>query len=317
MEPSASWVHNYPIGRRDFPWDLCVAFGAMRGTNKASLRAAALGAELKRARRVRGVTQAQLAEAIQVTRPTVSRYEDGTRFPDLDMVFRICEALNLDDDAAADLVERVREGDRGPWLAVTIHEQQRQLNELLAREREAVVIWNIAPLLVPGLLQTSDYARAIMVGAEVPEDQIETRVAVRVGRREALKRPKPVRLVALINEPVLRQMIGGPEVMAAQLRHLLDASKWPNVDLRIVPNTSDWHPGLEGPFVVDEFADGTAIVHLETRSSGLFLHEAMHVAPYRAAADKVLGVAMSAAESAALIAREAERIEERIGNDSI
>jgi transcriptional regulator with XRE-family HTH domain len=284
----------------------------MRGTNKASLRASALGAELKNARRARGITQAQLAEAVEVTRPTVSRYEDGTRFPDLAMVGKICEALDLDDEAAAELVERVRDGDHGPWLAVTIHEQQRQLNELLAREREAVVIRSVTPLLVPGLLQTSDYARAMMIAGEVPDNQVETRVAVRIGRREALKRPKPARLVALINESVLRQMIGGPEVMATQLRYLLGASKWPNVDLRIVPNTSGWHPGLEGPFDMDEFADGTAIVHIETRSSGLFLNEAVHVAPYRAAAKKVLGVAMSAAESAELIAREAERIEETI-----
>lgn len=287
----------------------------MGGTSQGTLRASALGAELKKARTAAGLTQQQLADALGVTRPTVSRYEDGTRFPDAATITKIVEVLGLDDETAAELVDRVSGGDRGPWLAINVHEQQRQLNELLAREREAVAITSVSPLLIPGLLQTSAYARAIMIAADVPVDQIETRVAVRVGRREALTREHPARLLALINEPVLRQMIGGSEVMAPQLRHLLGASQMPTVDLRIVPNAADWHPGLEGPFTIAEFADRSAIVHIETRSSGLFLDETEHVAPYQAAAEKVLRVAMSAAESAELIAREAERIEETIRHD--
>lgn len=284
----------------------------MGGTGHGTLRASALGAELLAARKAAGLTQQQLADRLGVTRPTISRYEDGVRFPDPPTVDRICEALGLDEQATAELMERARGGEHGPWLAITMREQQRQLEELLARERQAVRIVNVAPLLIPGLLQTSDYARAIMVRARVPAHQVDTRVAVRVGRREALTRRDPAELLALIDESVLRRLIGGPQVMADQLRHLLKMAEMPNVDLRVVPGDSDWHEGLEGPFVLDTLADGSAVVHLETRASGLFLDEPEHVAPYREAAEVVLREAMSAAESAELIAREAERIEETI-----
>jgi transcriptional regulator with XRE-family HTH domain len=285
----------------------------MAGT--PSPQASALGVELRKARTASGLTQQQVADKLGVTRPTVTRYEDGTRFPDPETVAQICEFLGLDDELAADLMERARAGDRGPWLTITIHEQQRQLNELLAREHEAVAITSVTPLLIPGLLQTSDYARAIMITADVPEHQIETRVAVRMGRKEALTRRRPAKLLALINESVLWQSIGGPEVMAAQLRYLLEVSEWPTVDLRVVPKDSGWHPGLEGPFTLVEFADGSAIVHIETRASGLFLVEPEHVAPYQAATKRVLQEAMSPAESAKLITREAKRIEEKNRDD--
>lgn len=287
----------------------------MGGTGQGTPRASALGAELKNARIRNGATQQQLADRLKVSRPTISRYEDGTRFPDPATVEKICKALDVDDEVTAELIEQSRGGDRGPWLAITMREQRQQLEELLSRERMAVKIVSVAPLLVPGLLQTSSYARAIMLRARVPEDQVETRVAIRVGRREALTRRHAANLLALIGEPVLRQGIGGPAVMAEQLHHLLKMAEMPNVDLRIVPADTDWHAGLEGPFSLDTFADGSGVVHLETRVSGLFLDEEEHVAPYREAAEMMLREAMSAAGSAELIAREAARIEETIRHD--
>lgn len=312
MEPSGTSLRNSPIGGREFHCALRVASGLMGGTSHGTPRSSAFGAKLRSARMEAGLTQQQLAERLGVQRPSISRYEDGSRIPDLETVSRLCDALVLDDQATAELIELARGGDSGPWLAITMREQQLQLEELLARERQAVRIVNVSPLLIPGLLQTSDYARAIMVRARVPADQIETRVAVRVGRREALTRREPAELLALIGESVLRQMIGGPQVMADQLRHLLRMAELPNVDMRIVPGDADWHPALEGPFVLDTLADGAAVVHLETRLSGLFLDEEKYVAPYRDAAEMVLREAMSAAASAELIAREAERIEETI-----
>lgn len=272
-------------------------------------RATALGAELKQARVAAGLGLRELAERLGLKHPTLSRYENGTRMPGPAVVERICEELGLPEGQRDELLEVARGGDAGPWLAITMPEQRRQLDTLIARERESVAITNVAPLLVPGLLQTSDYARAIMVAADVPRGEIETRVAVRVGRREALTRDRPARLLALLNEPVLRQRVGGEGVLAAQLRHLLAMADWPNVDLRIVPSSSDWHPGLEGPFVLCEDADGSAVVHLETRVSGLFLHEPRDVGPYVQAVEQIAAAALDAAESRDVIRAELARIE--------
>lgn len=275
-------------------------------------RAIALGAELKQARVAAGLTLRELADRLGMNHPTLSRYENGSRMPEPPVVDRIGEMIGLSDSQRGELVERARGGDAGPWLAITMPEQRRQLDTLIARERESVAITNVAPLLIPGLLQTSDYARAIMVAGDVPSGEIETRVAVRVGRREALTRDHPARLLALLNESVLRQQIGGADVMAAQLRHLLAMTDWPTVDLRIVPSGSGWHPGLIGPFVLCVDSDGAVAVHLETQASGLFLHEPQDVAPYVQAVERITSAALSSAESADMIRAELAQTEAAI-----
>jgi len=284
----------------------------MGGTNQGTPRSRTLGARLLAARTAAGLTVRQLAERLEINHSTLVRYEGGTRSPKPEVVATIAGALGLNGAEREELLELARGADDRTWLAVSMPEQQRQLAALLAFERTATRITDVSMLLLPGLLQTSDYARAIMIAAEVPDTQIDTRVAVRVGRRDALTRKNPAHLTAVIWEPVLREMIGGPQVMADCLRYLETVADWPNVDLRVIPGDAGWHHALEGSFVLDHFEDEPAVVHLETRASGLFLHEKEDVAVYEEAAEKVLRVAMSAADSKALIAREAKRIEETI-----
>lgn len=284
----------------------------MGGTRKGTPRARAVGAELRRTREAAGLTLRDLAEKLDIGHVTLARYETGERAASSEKVAQILGALGASEQVVDEILKLARGADSGPWLAITMPEQQRQLATLLDHERTATKITSVAPLLVPGLLQTGDYARAIMIAGEVPADQIETRVAVRVGRREALTRRNPAHLLALLGESALHQMIGGPEVMAEQLRHLLRLADLRTVDLRIVPNAVGWHHGAEGPFVLVEFEDETPVVHLETRASGLFLHEIEDVAVYEEAVPKVLRKAMSTGESTQLIAREAARIEETI-----
>jgi transcriptional regulator with XRE-family HTH domain len=282
----------------------------MGGTS--SPRATALGAELANARAAAGMTLRQLSDLTGVSHGALSRYENGTRMPEVAVVKKICDGLGLPPGEREVLLERARGGDAGPWLAISMPEQRRQLDALIARERTALAITNVAPLVVPGLLQTSAYARAIMTRARVPAGEIETRVAVRVGRREALTREQPARLLALINEPVLRQLIGDADIMAAQLRHLVAMADWPNVDLRIVSSGVGWTPMLDGPFVICEDADGSAIVHLETRTSGLFLHESRDVDAYVEAAEQILGAALDPGESVVMIRAELAQTEAAI-----
>ncbi|MGI8312342.1 DUF5753 domain-containing protein [Saccharopolyspora hattusasensis] len=168
--------------------------------------------------------------------------------------------------------------------------------------RAATAITDVAPMVIPGLLQTADYTRAIMVAGEIAPTEIETRVLVRVGRREVFTRRQPANLLALVDETVIRREIGGHYVMIDQLRHLLDISERPNVTLQVMPAGCGWHPGLDGPFMVLESADGLPIVHLENRRAGLFFHEPDDVQAYQLAAEKIRKVALSPAASAELIA---------------
>ncbi|WP_232212837.1 DUF5753 domain-containing protein [Saccharomonospora saliphila] len=181
-------------------------------------------------------------------------------------------------------------------------EQHRQLAGLLEVERTATRIITVSTLLIPGLLQTGDYARAIMHAADVPASEVDTRVAVRLGRREAITRREPAHLEAYIAEPVLHAEIGGCSVMVDQLHTLVEHSDRPNVALHVIPTSTDWHPGLDGPFSLAEMPDRGPVVHLENRISGLFLHEPDEIEVYQSAVDRVRKVAMSAEESATLIA---------------
>ncbi|MER6992176.1 DUF5753 domain-containing protein [Saccharopolyspora hirsuta] len=137
---------------------------------------------------------------------------------------------------------------------------------------------------------------------------VARRVAIRVGRREVITRDQPAEFVAFIGGAALRQIIGSRELLSAQLRHLLQMARRPNVDLRGLRHDSGSHPALEGPSHLIETEDSTVVL-LEMRNSALFLHEPQDVSSYRQAAARVLGAAMSPTGSAKLIEHIAESAE--------
>jgi transcriptional regulator with XRE-family HTH domain len=272
--------------------------GIVSGTPKAR----ALGAALRDARNEANMSLRALGQMVDMDHTVLSRYESGERSPRAEDVASILMAVGVSGERREEILELSRGADDSRWLGMGLPEQHRQLRALLDIERTATRITDVSPLLVPGLLQTGDYARSIMMqGDSVPSSEIETRVAVRVGRRDALQRRNPAHLTALIGEAALRQAIGGLQVMVEQLEYLAVVAQWPNVDLRIVALNQDWHPGLEGPFSFVEFVKGDPLVHLETRASGLFLHEMIDVEPYRRAIDTVREAALPATTSAKFI----------------
>jgi hypothetical protein len=184
------------------------------------------------------------------------------------------------------------------WLPVGIPGISQSLAGVLECERNASAVteWSIG--VVPGLLQTADYAREII--GHAPD--AEAKVALRLSRRDALTRQHPLRLTALLSEMALRQVIGGPDVMADQLRYLLKMGDLETVTLQVVPIGEGWHPGLAGPFVVYDFEQAPSILHLEHHRAGAFVYDEEDVRALKAAADKVREVAMSPSESAGLIA---------------
>lgn len=265
-------------------------------------KARALGAALREARNEAGITLRALGKTVDMDHTVLSRYENGERSPRAEDVASILMAVGVSGERREEILELSRGADDSRWLGMGLPEQHRQLRALLDIERTATRITDVSPLLVPGLLQTGAYARSIMMqGSTVPSSEIETRVMVRVGRRDALQRQNPAQLTTLVGEAALRQAVGGLQVMIEQLKYLAVVAQWSNVDLRILPLDQDWHPGLEAPFVYVEFAKGDPLVHLETLASGLFLHEKIDVEPYRQAIGRILDAAMPATESVEFI----------------
>lgn len=269
--------------------------------NSPTPRALRLGTALREARDAVGMGQRELAELVGIHYTVLSKIENGHRVPTTEQTATMLAHLKVNGERAEAIIELARGTSNPLWLAVTLPEQQHQLEALLDFERNAKTITEVSPLLVPGLLQTTGYIRAIMSTA-VTTKEVETRTAVRIGRREAITRDdNPVEFVALIGEGALRQVIGDTRIMIEQLRHLLKMARRPNIDLRVVPFTSGWHPALEGAFTVIEPEDGEPMIHLENRRSGLFLHVAQDVEIYREAADRERQVAMSPEDSSKFI----------------
>jgi hypothetical protein len=170
------------------------------------------------------------------------------------------------------------------WVATTLPEQRQQMVAYVDWEQGATRIVEVAPLLVPGLLQTSEYARAIMVDGGVSGDEIALRVTSRID-------------------------------------HLLEMAARPNIELRVVPNHRGWHPGLEGAFALIESprpatgrraaVKSASIVFVGTRRSVLMLHEHEDVAAYRSTVGQELAVSLPPEPSAGLIAEMRKRMEKQ------
>lgn len=276
----------------------------MSGT---SPKAVALGAELRAARESAGIGLRELAKLLKIDHSTLSRAESGSRPPTTELTARILALAGVTGDEFERIVAMSRDTDGPAWLAVTLPDLQSQLSALLEFEQMATDITSMSPLLIPGLLQTGGYVRAIMRSAGVSNGDVEIRVATRLGRQEILTRPHPVHFTAFIGEGALRNPIGGRDVMREQLDHLLKVSDWPNVILHAIPDDAGWHPALEGAFVLIN-TPAMSAVHIENRQSGLFLKEEPDVAVYKKAVEKMLSVAMSPGHTTELIAREAEGI---------
>ena len=193
------------------------------------------------------------------------------------------------------MVARLRP-DRAGWLETYI-----------GLETEAARLRDFQPLVVPGLLQTGDYARAALTAA--PDagrgEAIERQVALRLERQAILARPDPPDLWVVLSENTLRLQVGDGGVMRAQLRRLTDLVGRPNITLQILPSQHAAHLYAISPFTildVPEAADPT-IVYVEHLTGGLFLESGDEVWRYGAVFDDLRSQALGTAESADLVAR--------------
>lgn len=275
------------------------------GGNRTPKRRA-LGAALREARESSGHSLTQFAKMIERPPATLSRWETGERTPQPTDVAQILTTLGINGPRYEEILALASDMDAPFWIPVSLPEQRQHMAALLRFERDASRIIDVAWSLVTGLLQLEAYVRAIMTTGGVPEDDIESRVRLRLGRQRVLGSTE---LTAVIGEAALHQEVGGEGVLVDQLRHLVEMADHPNVDLRVVPFTAGWVPALEGGWTVIESDEAPTVIHLENRKSGLFLHEDGDVAMYRDATASMLEVAMSPQESVGLIAEKINQLE--------
>lgn len=172
-------------------------------------------------------------------------------------------------------------------------------------EADAVSIRRYESELVPGLLQTEDYARAVFHGFLMDEGEIDKRVALRMARQERLTADDAPQLWIVLNESVIRRVVGDPATMRAQLDRLIEAARLPNVTLQVLPFSAGAHPAMHGPFVILGFPGPTDpdVVYLEEQTGGLYLEKKHEIERHTLAFDHLRAAALHPNESRRLIGR--------------
>ena len=236
-----------------------------------------LGSQLRRLREAKGITRDEAGYTIRASGSKISRMELGrVSFKERDVTDLLALYGVTDEDERAALLDLALKANSAGWW--------HRYNDLLpgwfqvyvGLEDAATLIRTYEVQFVPGLLQTEDYARAIMsVGqAGAAEEEVERRVRLRADRQKLLTRGGGApRLWAVIDEAALRRLIGGPDVMRAQLEHLLGALKLPNVILQVMPFRSGGHAAEGGPFTLLRFPepDLPDVIYVEQLTSALYL----------------------------------------------
>lgn len=277
-------------------------------------RARVLAAALRQARCESGWGVREVARRLGLSHTTISQWENARRVPHPEDVSALLAAIGVTGERRNTILDLARGAADRNWLTLGQPGTRMGLSGIVECERTAAQVMEWCPLVIPGLLQTPDYARAIMSAGRLLEpEEIEARLRIRFERRAVLdvnRYPRPpAHFTALIGEWALRQPVGGAKVLLEQLRELVVRSDHRNITLRVVPARTDWHPGLAGPFLIYDFLEGPSIVHLEQLRSSTFLYDTPFVAEYQRAATWMLDLALSHPESVQLIAAVAASIE--------
>ena len=226
-----------------------------------TVRRRRLGSELRRLRESHSIKLEEVAEKLGIAPSTLSRIETGkapTRTAYLNMLLDLYGVTDVALRQA--LVDMARAGHRRGWWAVPGNwpgVMPTGFGIYVGLEAEAASLRAYEAQVVNGLLQTEDYARAVMteVRRRQTADEIERLVELRMQRQDVLHRPDPLELWLILDEAVLWRMAGPSPVMRQQLEHLYEASQWPNVTLQVLRLSSGLHPALGGSFAIIEFPE--------------------------------------------------------------
>lgn len=261
----------------------------------------ALAASLREVRVARGKGLRELARMVRILPQLLSAWEKGQRVPQPEDVARLLGALRVDDVTYDRMMRLARHAREDNWLDSNPSDLPPALSGIVEYERTAtrITMWSLA--IIPGLLQSADYARALLSAGGISLDQADLRLVARLARQRILTKPDPVRLAAIISEVAIRGEIGGAAIMSDQMDHLLDMAKLPNVSIRVLPANIGYHPGLYGSFVLYEFGNLPPIVHLEHAEATAFLHDADVVGAYRRQAKLLADKALTEEATRALL----------------
>jgi len=233
-----------------------------------------LRAELRNARQEAELTQEQVAEAMDWSLSKIIRIEAGSVGVSTNDMKALLKLYGISDpDRTEELLALAREARE---RSTAFKGAPPRLMRFIEYEAAASAIRGFQPLLVPGLLQTEEYARAVLQQL-MPEEsraELDALVKVRMKRQEVLLgRSDLKQLLFILDEAALRRQVGGAAAMRRQVRHLAEMAKGPKVTLEVIPFSAGAHPGMQGPFVIFEFPDADDVLFLETSGGDLIIRD--------------------------------------------
>jgi hypothetical protein len=267
-----------------------------------------LGTQLRRLREARGIGRDAAGYAIRASESKISRMELGrVGFKERDVVDLLTlYGVDQPEERAA-LLALAREANEPGWWHKYSDVLPSWFQSYVGLEVAASLIRAYEVQFIPGLLQTDDYARAVIrLGhGGSPEEEIERRVGLRMERQAALARPGGPRLWVVVDEAALRRPIGGPDVLRAQLEHLLTVAKLPNVTMQVIPFGFGGHAAAGGAFTMLRFADPALpdVVYIEQLTSALYLDKREDVDRYLEAMERLCVEAETPASSLKIISQ--------------
>ncbi|KOX17018.1 helix-turn-helix transcriptional regulator [Nocardiopsis sp. NRRL B-16309] len=266
-----------------------------------------LGKALQQLRSEAGMSGAEVARAMGFGAAKLSKIERGQApitKADLHLFF---EVLKVSEDVRPTLLELGAQSRRPRRNRTNTSEQElpgKNFERYLGLEEIAIGIKDWHPYLIPGLLQTPEYARALIAANPLLlPDQVKYLVELRMERQRALHREtEPLQLWSIVEEYALRRVIGGKQTRDDQLRHLLTMGRKPNINIQVIPDSAGAHAGLDGAFaILDAGNHLPPVVYIDSRGMNTYVEGVTDLAVYKATYDQIQSSALSPVQSAAVI----------------
>jgi transcriptional regulator with XRE-family HTH domain len=272
-----------------------------------TLRRRQLGMELRRLREAAGVTIDHVAERLECSGSKISRIETGQTGVTPRDVRDMLGIYGVDPQHAESLLQIAREARLKGWWQLY---GDVLTGAYVGLEAAADQIRSYEALVVPGLMQTEDYAQAMIHAArpDISLAEVEKRVRVRVGRQSLLSQDDPLDLWVVLDEAVLHRPVGGADVMRAQLLHLVKVAELPNVTLQVLPFAAGAHAGMDGTFTILLYNDSADqnFVFASNAAGGLFLEKDDELQRYGFIFDYLRANALRPDDSASMIVKMAK-----------
>ena len=267
-----------------------------------TVRQRELGKRLRGLRNQHALTVEDVAEKLLCSATKISRLETGARRPSLRDVRDLCTLYGIDESTSAELMSLARGAREQVWWT---QYEDLDLDPLIGLEQDATAITCYSMYYMPALLQTADYARAIIeaIAPKMDRDILQQRVEARMRRQQLLEKDNKPRYRVLMDEAALQRCVGDRPLMAEQLDKLLDAIRKDKATIQIIPFDAGAYSAADGYFVLLEFDDPnlSPVVYLEGLTGNQYLERKAEIARYRESVESMRDSALSPRDSLSFI----------------